>query len=123
MSQYIFYKTYLIAAICSRTNLLRTANIVRKADLTTQSKKLYTAMKGLLHTARKLDAKNASNKARLEDAQIHITSKNFINKRVNPVAPRFILTQLRMQCKRERGGRYSVNDKILAVFLLKQSPR
>ncbi|KAI4455565.1 thap domain-containing protein 9 [Holotrichia oblita] len=50
-------------------------------------------------------------------------SQEFPRSKLNEESMRFFLSQLQLQCKKGKGRRFSTEDKIFALSLLKQSPR
>lgn len=67
--------------------------------------------------------KKLSNKKRITKAFKMSITEDFARANVNESTYRFIMSQLRNQKKAKRGRRYSLEDKILALSLLKQSPK
>jgi hypothetical protein len=46
-----------------------------------------------------------------------------LEKRVNKTTFRFLISQIQMQQKEPKGRRYSIDDKVFALSILKQSPK
>lgn len=77
----------------------------------------------MCHLKDKFEQKNLSNKKRLEQVIEFAESDRFLKGKVNKTTYHFLLSQISQQCKKSRGRRYTLNDKIFALSLLKQSPR
>ncbi|CAH0546446.1 unnamed protein product, partial [Brassicogethes aeneus] len=106
-----------------RFNLLHHANSTRAAQLTPKAKTFYGIARGMVRLARRLDVENSNIKKRLHEVQKFAESGDFMTTKVNQITLNFIHSQIAMQSKRSRGRRYSLEDKIFALSLLKQSPR
>lgn len=77
----------------------------------------------LRKTARRLDRELAGTKKRLKEAYKFSTSEDFLRMKLNKTSSDFVISQLKQQSKTPRGRRYSLDEKILALALLKQSPK
>ncbi|KAI4455510.1 thap domain-containing protein 9 [Holotrichia oblita] len=106
-----------------RIGILSRASGGRKINLTPKAKKLYTFAKSLRTIARKLDFENATVKERLKQAENFTKTPNFIRSRVNDVTYKFIMSHLEQQSRKSKGRKFSLDDKILALSLMKQSPK
>lgn len=113
----------LFVDVYRRMNLLRRANVTRQSKLTPNAKAFYKISKGLLNTARQLFTENASNKERLEEAIRATKYDDIFNANVNPITMAFINSQVRLQKRKSRGRRFTLEDKVLGLTLLKQSPK
>lgn len=111
---------YFFAGVKQRMLLLTYSHVSKIFELTPKTKGQYKLAKGLLETARRLEVENASNKQLIEllRDKMDFPAKGKVNK----ITYRFIKTQLEQQHKSSRGRRYSIEDKIFALSLLKQSP-
>lgn len=98
-------------------------NVTRTRQLTPKALKFYSTTKKLRRIAAQLDRQNTSMVSRLQQAQDFISSKEFLKKKVNTATFRFIDSQLQQQHKRSRGRRFSLDDKMFALSLMKQSPK
>lgn len=93
------------------------------SDLTPKAKKLYKIATNLKQIARRLYADNVRNKKRLQEAMQFANSDDFLNGKVNKTTLDFLHTQIKMQKRLPRGRRFTLNDKIFALALMKQSPK
>lgn len=79
--------------------------------------------KNLRKTARRLDRELASTKKRLKEAEKFVISHDFLLSKLNRTSCNFFMSQLKQQRLPPKGRRYNVDEKILALALLKQSPK
>lgn len=70
-----------------------------------------------------MDCECAHAKRRLKEALRFSESKEYIASKVNNMSLNFINSQLRLQSKQSRGRRFSIEDKIFALSLMKQRPK
>lgn len=87
-------------------------------NLSSAAKKMYIVAKVLLTEARKLRQQGISSRWRMEEIKYLIESGP-----VNKTVARFLETQLKLQKTRNRRRRFSVDDKLFALSLLKHSPK
>lgn len=106
-----------------RLNLIKVGRVSKQSDLTPVAKRYYKIARGFLRTARRLDMENTSNRQRVEEAYKLIDSGEVINDRVNAITATFLKSQLRLQQLSGRGRRFTNEDKLFALMLLKQSPK
>lgn len=104
-------------------NLLSMSHIRKTSDLTPRAKFFYRTAKSLLATARKMEDQNLSNRVVLDEAAKVPYLEDFLKEKVNNVTAKFVQSQLQQQKKSRKGRRFTLDDKILALSLLKQSPR
>lgn len=105
------------------TSLLKTAGVTRAVKLTPKARKLYDVAKNLKKIARRLDFQNTSNKERLSEALHFAESPKFLQGKLPEKALNFINCQLRMLQKNARGRRFTFEDKVFALSLLKHGPK
>lgn len=104
-------------------NLLKRGNATRQVDLTPTAKTFYKVSKGLLNTARQLFKENASYQERLEEAVCATKYDAILSSNTNKITMEFIKSQVRLQRRKSRGRRFTLEDKVLGLTLLKQSPK
>ncbi|KAI4455615.1 thap domain-containing protein 9 [Holotrichia oblita] len=116
---------YVICALDlrKRSSFLKTVGVTRKQQLTPKSRKLYHIATALQRTARRLDYENIDLKQRVELADNFIKSEEFMHTVVNDVAAKFIMSQIKLQKIKPRGRRFTLDDKLLALSIMKQSPK
>lgn len=102
-----------------KINLLKEVQVTRREQLTPKAKRLYTIATHLKRISRKLDFDKANGKARLKKALDFVHSEDYLSTKVNKVSLQFILCQLREQHKKPRGRRYTLEEKVYALSLLK----
>lgn len=73
--------------------------------------------------AKRLDFENKTLKERLRVAKHFCTSEEFLRKKVNKLTYNFLKSQIQHQSVTPKGRRFSLDDKLLAIKLLKQSPK
>lgn len=91
--------------------------------LTPNSKILYKTAIKLKNIARRLYAENTSNKKRLKEAMNFANCEEMFSKKINKPTLNFLISQIKMQSKHPRGRRFSLDDKIFTLALMKQSPK
>lgn len=92
-------------------------------QLNPREKQMYGIAKGFIKVARNLERKCVSLKKRVSDAEKMSRSPQFLRTSLNEVTYNFVLSQLKNQKVSPKGRRFSLNDKILALTLLKNSPK
>ena len=95
-------------------------NLTRVSQLTPR-KKLYDLVRDLKKTAAEIDRKCTETQKRLKMAN-QLAETQFFAK-VNATTANFLLSQIKMQQKQSRGRRYSLDDKIFPLSIMKQSPK
>lgn len=103
--------------------LLSHVGVTRAVHLTPKARKLYKIASDLKRVTRKLNFDHVENKKRVKEALKYSTSLEFLETRLNKQSLNFLSCQLRMETKNARGRRYSFEDKVFALSLLKQSTR
>lgn len=99
------------------------ANIQSVKSLTPKARRFYKVAKGMLRTARNLFDENASNIELLQEAKRCAEDEAFLKSRLNSRTLQFFHSQVELQLKKCRGRRFSIDDKVFALSLLKQSPK
>lgn len=105
--------------------LLNTVNVNRKGKLTPNCKKLYKEAMKLKRRAERLEKQNKSTRCQLNLAN-RFTRSTFttqLMKKVNSSTFNFIMSQMKIQKKTPQGRRYSLDDKIMALSMFKNSPK
>lgn len=87
--------------------------------LTPKEKHLYMACKGAIKVARSLSQENSSFKDVIRNAKNSLL--NDLSEKVNETTVNFISSQIKLQKLPVKGRRYSLEDKILAMALQRQS--
>jgi hypothetical protein len=119
----LYFLVIVLFLTGSRFRLLKAVNVTRAKDLTPKAHRLYAIATNLRRTARRLEYNNVKNKVRIQKAMDFATSEDFARGKVNVTSLNFINSQLRLQLKKSRGRRFTMEDKIFALSLLKHSPR
>ena len=104
-----------------RRNLLLELNLRKRAQLTPKTAKLYKIASEYRHVAKKLQSDVESNKEKLQTIIQQVENGAVFGDRINNATFRFIRSQILRQNKAPRGRRYSREDKIFAMSLLKHS--
>lgn len=65
----------------------------------------------------------ALQKKRLKEAMQHMENVNFFSNRLNKTSLNFFSSQIKNQKRKPRGRRWTLDDKILGLSLLKQGPK
>lgn len=102
---------------------MQSIGVTRAKNLTPKAQKLYYVAKKLQKVTRRLNFQNASNRDRLTEALNYTKSPDFLRAKLNSRSLNFINSQLRMQQKNPRGRRFTLDDKVFALSLLKQGPK
>ncbi|XP_063907428.1 uncharacterized protein LOC135125702 [Zophobas morio] len=102
-----------------RRNLLLELNLRKRAQLTPKAAKLYKIASEYRHVAKKLQSDVESNKEKLQTIIQQVENGAVFGDRINNATFRFIRSQILRQNKAPRGRRYSREDKIFAMSLLK----
>ena len=102
-----------------RRNLLLELNLRKRAQLTPKAAKLYKIASEYRHVAKKLQSDVESNKEKLQTIIQQVENGAVFGDRINNATFRFIRSQILRQKKAPRGRRYSREDKIFAMSLLK----
>jgi hypothetical protein len=105
-----------------RIHFLRKIGLHRKY-LTPRKAKLYNLSKTYLNLARHLDKENTCNAEYIEEIVHLVETGKFLKQRVNLTTWDFIKSQIQQQNKRKRGRRFSLEDKLMGLLLMKQSPK
>ncbi|XP_063221714.1 transposable element P transposase isoform X2 [Bacillus rossius redtenbacheri] len=106
-------------------SLLKKTGTTRQMKLTPKAQKLYSEATKLLRQKRCLSLRVKQYKTRVKLAEKFSESSffdNLINK-VDLVTYNFIMSQIRTQKHKPKGRRFTLNDKIFALSVLKQSPK
>lgn len=82
---------------------------------------MYNLAKKLKETAVKLDRENINNRTRLQEALDYVESGELLKNKVNKTTLRFLQSQIELQQKKSRGRRFTMEDKIFALSIFKQS--
>ncbi|KAI4470999.1 hypothetical protein MML48_1g04187 [Holotrichia oblita] len=106
-----------------RSSLLKTVSVTRKKQLLPRACKLYHIAANLKRMARRLDLKYTNLKERLRLAETYTRSEEFFKTVLNEPSCKFLLSQIRLQTQKPKGRRFNIDDKVLALEILKQSPK
>lgn len=109
--------------IQNRLNLLRLADVRSKSELSPKATNIYKAAQAVLKTARRLAHHNDNTIRLLKETRSAIKCDKFFSKRVNRPTVNFILSLLRLQYKKSKGRRFSINGKIMYLSWLKHGTR
>lgn len=108
-----------------RYGLLREVNVTRQKFLTPKAKHLYKKVIEKSNRLAKLSTKLKSFQGRIRAAENLANSLKFerLLDHVNPLTYNFILSQVRTQKQHPKARRYTLQEKILALTILKASGR
>lgn len=104
-------------------NLLRSVQLRKAAQLTPKAAKLYNVACKSRRLSRRLEKQNKNNKQRVQAVLELANSGRLFQSRINQETYRFLQSQITQQRKSARGRRFSEEDKLLSLSLLKQSSR
>jgi hypothetical protein len=95
------------------------------SQLTPKKKRLYKEVLESRRQLRYAQRKNSTFKERLEAAEKYKQGKHIEQclSILNPIALRFVKSQLKQSLKNKKGRRYSRKDKALAIALYKEGPK
>lgn len=102
-------------------SLLKDINIQRRAQLTPRKALLYNSVRVYKHQNLILQKRYSDVKQRIKIADTYINSNAKSLNRLNQFTQNFIESQMRMQPQKPRDRRFTVDDKIFALSLFKQS--
>lgn len=102
-------------------SILRAINVRRRVELTPKKARLYDALKEAKKHNSSLILRNIAFKTRLLQAEKYMEDHKKSLRNLNDVTCNFIECQIRTQSKKSRGRRFSLNDKVFALSLFKES--
>jgi len=105
--------------------LLKTIGIKRLKEMTPRKRLLYSVTKKLKKQINVIKRKNFTVKQQLKIAKKFVTGDNcnHLVDRVSKTTLKFFQSQIKIQNKKAKGRRYSLDDKILALSIFKTSPK
>lgn len=115
---------FIFVTVTKRAHkLLKEVSVNRKKDLTPKASHLYKSALGLKRRALVLSRKCLTFKQRLAAAEKYSDSNAFqqLLPHLNKTTQTFFLSQVRSQRYKPKGRRYTTDDKIFALALMKQS--
>lgn len=101
--------------------VLSNINVRRKIDLAPKCKHIYTSLNKLKKRNAVLKTRYKSVKERVTRAEKFYTSHTKELEKLNCFTQNFIASQIRTQPLKPRGRRFTIDDKIFALSLFKQS--
>lgn len=106
-----------------RSKILQEINVTRQKSLTPKAKHLYKKVIDSANKIGSLSRKITSFKTRLAAAEKLANSPQFegLIKHVNTLTYQFILSQVRTQHQKPKARRFTFNEKVLALTILKAS--
>lgn len=108
----------LFAVIPRKVRLLDQIKVTCATDLSPEAHKLC---RGLISAGKRLEDENASNQEIMGEAfRAAVIDTLLRNSKINQTTLHFIQSQIREQEKLPKGRRFSMKDKIFALYLLKQ---
>lgn len=102
-------------------SLLKDINIQRRAQLTPRKALLYNSVRVYKHQNLILKKRYSDAKQRIKIADKYVNSKANSLNGLNQFTQNFIESQMRMQPQKPRGRRFTIDDKVFALSLFKQS--
>lgn len=108
------------------SGILKTISVTRQNYLTPTSRRLYAEAKKLQRKNQRLGKITSNYKSRIKLAEKFIENNDgfeILIEKLNPITYKFMLSQIRNQQKKCKGKRFTIDDKILALTIFKQSPK
>lgn len=102
---------------------MKAVGVTHSKKLNPKAHQLYKIASDLKKTIRRLHFENKENKERISEAKKFPQSHQYLRGKVNLTSLNFIISQIRLLLKKSKGRRFSIEDKIFALSLLKQSGR
>lgn len=96
-------------------------NVSHVKDLTPRKQLLYQVSKRLKQRNAVLQQRSLTSKCRIKKAERYMKSNITSLNRLNRFTQDFVQSQIRMQPQKARGRRYTIDDKVFALSLYKQS--
>ncbi|KAI4465431.1 thap domain-containing protein 9 [Holotrichia oblita] len=109
--------------VYKRSNILKDVGIRSAHHLSPKARKLFMVAKNLRKYSKKLFIEKTNLKGRLKAAQKFISSPEYIKLRLNTTSFNFITSQLKLQKVQPQARRFSLDNKLFSLLLLKQSPK
>lgn len=106
-----------------RTRLLHYTKTKSAVDLTPKARRMYKIASDLRKTARRLNFTSGDLREKVKKLQKFSESPEFLRSKLNKHTFDFVMSQLRCQILKPKGRRYTLDEKIFFLSLLKQSPR
>ena len=108
-----------------KTGILKEINVTRQKLLSPKAKHLYKKVIEKSNIIAKLSFRQKLFKDRIKSAEKMANSSNFSSlvNHVNPLTYKFILSQVRTQFQKPKARRYTIEEKILALTILKASTK
>lgn len=112
-------------AIESPAKMLKAAGINVRKDMTPKKNRLYSIVKKMSRTLKRTSASKESFQKRLQYAEKFSKAKGLEENlgTLNEISAQFIRCQLREAGNSPRQHRFTIEEKIMAFSLLKQSPK
>lgn len=92
-------------------------------ELSPKAKKLYDVAKHLRKSVKRLFVNKVDYKERLKKAEQFASSPEHLQLRLNAVSFKFVMSQIKLQNMPKKLRRFTFDDKLLALALMKQCPR
>lgn len=92
-----------------------------KTDLTPRKTLLYNSNKRYKQRTYILNQRYMIAKKRIQKAEEYMLSHKKSINRLNPFTVKFLESQMRLQPQKPRGRRFTIDDKVFALSLYKQS--
>lgn len=103
--------------------MLKSVNVRKAIELTPKARKLHRAAVKLRKSSQRLRRRFKTLKRRVSAASNYENTEEYLKKKLNKTTYDFVMSQLSQQKRSPKGRRYTVNEKILGLSLLKQSPK
>lgn len=123
LCHFISVYIYIFVGVHKRSKILKDLGVRSAHHLSPKARKLFTVAKNLRKYSKKLFAEKTNLKGRLKAAQKFISSPEYIKLRLNTTSFNFITSQLKLQKVNPQARRFSLDDKLFSLLLLKQSPK
>ena len=116
----MLYIFIMFSAVQKKSSLLKAVGVTRQAHLSPDAACMYRQAVLFQNQAKQLKRKALSTRKRLQFLQHNQNTLDFL-KDVNEPTANFFLSQQRTQKFKPRGRRFTIDDKILALSIYKQS--
>lgn len=112
----------MFSDLMKKMRLLEAANVTQASHLTPKALKFYSVAKKIRNIGRKIRSERNSLAERLKATETSLRSNDHLYNQVNNATWNFLLMQLQ-QNKARRRRRYSIEEKLLSLSVMKQGPR
>ncbi|KAK9686274.1 Transposase protein [Popillia japonica] len=112
-----------ILDLTRRGNILKSVGVKTASQLTPKAQKLYRIARTLRKTTKRLFVEHADCNERIKQAKKFVASPDYIRLQLNALVFQFISSQIKLQKVSPKLRRFTLDDKLLSLVLMKQSPK